>query len=39
MVILDRRNVFLSADRIDITEEAIRRINAAATEAGESQDQ
>jgi Skp family chaperone for outer membrane proteins len=30
VVILDRRDVFLSADRIDITDEAISRINAAA---------
>jgi len=29
-IVLDRRSVFLSADQIDITEEAIRRINAAA---------
>ena len=29
LVILERRDIFLSADRIDITEEAIRRINAA----------
>ena len=29
VVILERRNVLLSADNIDITEEAIRRINAA----------
>jgi Skp family chaperone for outer membrane proteins len=34
VVILDRRAVFLSADRIDITDEAIARINAAA-EAGD----
>ena len=30
VVILDRRDVFLSADRIDITDEAIARINDAA---------
>ncbi|MDJ1015632.1 MAG: OmpH family outer membrane protein [Paracoccaceae bacterium] len=30
LVVLDRRDVFLSADRIDITNEAIRRVNAAA---------
>lgn len=30
LVILERRSVFLSADTIDITEEAIARINAAA---------
>jgi Skp family chaperone for outer membrane proteins len=30
VVILDRRDVFLSADRIDITDEAISRINNAA---------
>lgn len=30
VVVLDRRDVFLSADRIDITDEAIRRVNAAA---------
>ncbi|MGI1661802.1 OmpH family outer membrane protein [Palleronia sp. KMU-117] len=29
VVILDRRDVFLSADRIDITDQAIARINAA----------
>ncbi|MEM9970427.1 MAG: OmpH family outer membrane protein, partial [Pseudomonadota bacterium] len=29
LVVLDRRDVFLSADSIDITDEAIRRINAA----------
>ena len=29
LVVLDRRDVFLSADSIDITEEAIRRSNAA----------
>jgi Skp family chaperone for outer membrane proteins len=29
LVILDRRDVFLSADSVDITDEAIRRINAA----------
>ena len=29
LVVLDRRDVFLSADRIDITDEAILRINAA----------
>ena len=28
-VVIDRRDVFLSADRIDITEEAIERINEA----------
>lgn len=33
LVVLDRRDVFLSADSIDITNEAIRRINEA--EAGE----
>ena len=32
LVVLDRRDVFLSADRIDITGEAIVRINAAAEE-------
>lgn len=32
VVILDRRDVFLSADRIDITDRAIARINAAADE-------
>ncbi len=36
VVILDRRAVFLSADRIDITDEAIARINAAA-EAGDGE--
>lgn len=30
LVVLDRRDVFLSADRIDITDEAIARVNAAA---------
>ncbi len=30
LVVLDRRDVFLSADRIDITDEAITRVNAAA---------
>ena len=34
LVVLDRRDVFLSADRIDITDEAIERINAAADERG-----
>ena len=29
LVVLDRRDVFLSADSVDITDEAIRRINAA----------
>lgn len=29
LVVIDRRDVFLSADRIDITDEAIERINAA----------
>ena len=29
VVVIDRRDVFLSADRIDITDEAIERINAA----------
>ena len=29
LVVLDRRDVFLSADSIDITDEAIRRVNAA----------
>lgn len=29
LVVIDRRDVFLSADSIDITDEAIRRINAA----------
>ncbi|MXQ07211.1 OmpH family outer membrane protein [Alphaproteobacteria bacterium GH1-50] len=29
LIVIDRRDVFLSADRIDITEEAIQRINAA----------
>lgn len=29
LVVLDRRDVFLSADSIDITDEAVRRINAA----------
>jgi Skp family chaperone for outer membrane proteins len=33
VVIIDRRNVVLSADRIDITDEAIARINAAAEAA------
>mgnify|MGYP001812811199 FL=1 len=28
LVVLDRRDVFLSADRIDITDEAIARVNA-----------
>lgn len=32
VVILDRRDVFLSADRIDITDRAIARINAVADE-------
>lgn len=32
LVVLDRRDVFLSADSIDITDEAIRRINEAAGE-------
>jgi len=31
LVVLDRRDVFLSADRIDITDEAIARVNDAAT--------
>lgn len=30
LVVLDRRDVFLSADSVDITEEAIARVNAAA---------
>lgn len=30
LVVLDRRDVFLSADRIDITDDAIARVNAAA---------
>jgi Skp family chaperone for outer membrane proteins len=34
LVVLDRRDVFLSADRIDITDEAIERINAVAEENG-----
>ena len=34
LVVLDRRDVFLSADRIDITDEAIDRINAAADQRG-----
>jgi len=34
LVVLDRRDVFLSADRIDITDEAIERINAVAEERG-----
>ena len=29
LIVLDRRDVFLSADRIDITDDAIARINAA----------
>lgn len=29
LIVLDRRDVFLSADRIDITDEAIERVNAA----------
>lgn len=29
VVVIDRRDVFLSADRIDITDEAIERVNAA----------
>ncbi len=29
LVVLDRRDVFLSADRIDITDQAIERVNAA----------
>ncbi|MGI9389061.1 MAG: OmpH family outer membrane protein [Boseongicola sp.] len=33
LVVLDRRDVFLSADRIDITDEAIVRINAATEES------
>ena len=33
LVVLDRRDVFLSADRIDITDEAIARINAQAEPA------
>ncbi|MGI9393174.1 MAG: OmpH family outer membrane protein [Boseongicola sp.] len=32
LVVLDRRDVFLSADRIDITDEAILRINAVSEE-------
>ena len=28
LIVLDRRDVFLSADRIDITDEAIERVNA-----------
>ena len=32
LVVIDRRDVFLSADSIDITDEAIDRINAAAAE-------
>lgn len=35
LVVLDRRDVFLSADSIDITEEAIRRVNAAAAPGAE----
>lgn len=35
LVVIDRRDVFLSADRIDITDEAIERINA--TEAATSE--
>lgn len=35
LVILDRRDVFLSADSIDITDEAIRRIDAAQASDGE----
>ena len=30
LVVIDRRDVFLSADRIDITDEAIQRVNEAA---------
>lgn len=30
LVVLDRRDIFLSADRIDITDEAIARVNASA---------
>ncbi|MCG6882567.1 MAG: OmpH family outer membrane protein [Silicimonas sp.] len=33
LVVIDRRDVFLSADRIDITDEAIERINAASEAA------
>jgi Skp family chaperone for outer membrane proteins len=32
LLVIDRRDVFLSADSIDITEEAIRRINEAESE-------
>ena len=32
LVVMDRRDVFLSADRIDITDEAIARVNAASVE-------
>ena len=31
LLVLDRRDVFLSADRIDITDEAIARVNASST--------
>ena len=34
LIVLDRRDVFLSADRIDITDDAIARINAAARTNG-----
>ena len=35
LVVIDRRDVFLSADRIDITDEAIDRINAAKAASSE----
>lgn len=36
VVVLDRRDVFLSAERIDITNEAIRRINEEAEASGDN---
>ena len=35
LVVIDRRDVFLSADRIDITDEAIQRVNEAEGRASE----